>query len=303
VPQVPQRPQTVLAIDDTKDIHDLLRLRLRGEGVLLHHAQDAEEGLAMARTLVPDLVLLDVDMPRMNGFDVCKQMKSDPTLAGVPIIFLTAASDVDDKVAGLDLGAVDYVTKPFNTAELRARVRAALRTKRYQDMLAQRAQIDGLTGLWNRGYFEQRLSEEVAAAKRYGREVSLLLVDLDHFKKINDTHGHQFGDRVLMAASEVISACVRVTDTACRYGGEEIAVILTETGLDGARTCAARIREEIEKLSLASKGNPVVVTASIGLVCMASIANDALAPGALVEAADSALYAAKKDGRNRVCEA
>jgi diguanylate cyclase (GGDEF)-like protein len=300
---VQQRPQSVLAIDDTKDIHDLLRVRLRAEGVLLHHAHGAEDGLAMARALAPDLVLLDVDMPKMSGFDVCRRMKSDPATASIPIIFLTAASDVDDKVVGFDLGAIDYVTKPFNTAELRARVRAALRTKRYQDMLAHRAQIDGLTGLWNRGYFDQRLTEEVAAAKRYDREVSLVLVDLDHFKSINDTHGHPFGDRVLMATSEVVSASVRATDAACRYGGEEIAVILTETGMSGARTCAARIREEIEKLGLVSKGKPVVVTASIGLACTTSIGKDALAPSALVDAADGALYAAKQTGRNRICEA
>ena len=295
--------QSVLAIDDTQDIHDLLRLRLRAEGIDLFHAHTAADGIARAKELVPDLILLDIDMPRMNGFDVCRALKSDLVTAPIPIIFLSAASEVDDKVAGFDLGAVDFITKPFNTAELRARVRAALRTKRYQDMLAQRAQLDGLTGLWNRGYFNQRLQDEVAAARRYGREVTLVLVDLDHFKRINDGHGHPFGDRVLTATGEVLSATVRATDAACRYGGEEFALILTETGPVGARTCSERVREQVEALSLMSKGKAVPVTASIGFATTSMIPKDDLTPQALLSAADAALYAAKQGGRNRVVEA
>jgi two-component system, cell cycle response regulator len=297
------KSQSVLAIDDTQDIHDLLRLRLRAEGIELYHAHSAAEGIVRAKELVPDLILLDIDMPKMNGFDVCRALKAEPTTAAIPVIFLSAASDVEDKVAGFDLGAVDFVTKPFNTAELRARVRAALRTKRYQDMLAQRAQIDGLTGLWNRGYFNQRLQDEVAAAKRYGREVTLVLVDLDHFKKLNDGHGHPFGDRVLMATGEVLASSVRATDAACRYGGEEFALILTETPASGARTCTERIREQIEALNLMSKGKPVPVTTSIGFATTASVPKAQLTTQTLLDAADGALYAAKQSGRNRVCEA
>jgi two-component system, cell cycle response regulator len=297
------KPQSVLAIDDTQDIHDLLRVRLRSEGIDLFHANGAEEGIRRAKEVSPDLILLDIDMPKMNGFDVCRELKAHAPTASIPIIFLSAASDVMDKVAGFDLGAVDFVTKPFNTAELRARVRAALRTKRYQDMLEQRAQIDGLTGLWNRGYFNQRLADEVAAAKRYEREVSLVLVDLDFFKKLNDGHGHPFGDRVLQATGEVLASTVRATDAACRYGGEEFALILTETPSDGARICAERVRELLEKLNLISKGKPVPVTASLGFACASAIAKDLLSPQTLLDAADGALYAAKQGGRNRVCEA
>ncbi len=297
------KAQSVLAIDDTQDIHDLLRLRLRAEGIELHHAHSAAEGIAHAKALVPDLVLLDIDMPKMNGFDVCRALKADPVTSAIPVIFLSAASDVDDKVAGFDLGAVDFVTKPFNTAELRARVRAALRTKRYQDLLAQRAQIDGLTGLWNRGYFNQRLQDEVAAARRYGREVTLVLVDLDHFKKLNDGHGHPFGDRVLMATGEVLASSVRATDAACRYGGEEFGLILTETPGSGARTCCERIREQIEALNLLSRGKPVPVTTSVGFATTGAIPKEQLTVQTLLDAADAALYAAKQGGRNRVCEA
>ncbi len=301
-PSATHKAQSVLAIDDTQDIHDLLRLRLRAEGIELFHAHSAADGIAQAKQLVPDLILLDIDMPKMNGFDVCRELKTEGTTAAIPVIFLSAASDVDDKVAGFDLGAVDFITKPFNTAELRARVRAALRTKRFQDMLAQRAQIDGLTGLWNRGYFNQRLQDEVAAARRYGREVTLVLVDLDHFKKINDGHGHPFGDRVLMATGEVLASSVRATDAACRYGGEEFGLILTETPATGALTCAQRIREQVEALGLMSKGKPVPVTASIGYASTGNFPKEQLTVQTLLDAADGALYAAKQGGRNRICE-
>ena len=295
--------QSVLVIDDTEDIHHLLGVRLRSEGLELHHASSAAEGIACARTVVPDLILLDIDMPRMNGFEVCRALKADPTTSAIPVIFLSAASDVDDKVAGFDVGAVDFVTKPFNTAELRARVRAALRTKRYQDMLAQRAQIDALTGLWNRGYFDQRLDDEIAAARRYDRDVTLVLVDLDHFKKLNDAHGHPFGDRVLQATGEVLASTVRATDAACRYGGEEFALILTETPSSGALTCAERVRDRIERLGLQSRAKPVLTTASLGFACTSAIPKDSLTPQSILAAADGALYAAKQGGRNRVCEA
>ncbi len=295
--------QSVLAIDDTQDIHNLLRLRLRGEGIELHHATSPIDGLALAKTLIPDLILLDIDMPKMNGFDVCRALKADPSTVAIPVIFLSASSDVDDKVAGFDLGAVDFVTKPFNTAELRARVRAALRTKRYHDMLSQRAQLDALTGLWNRGYFNRRLADEVAAAQRYGREVTLVLLDLDHFKKLNDGHGHPFGDRVLTATGDVLASSVRATDAACRYGGEEFGLILTETPASGARMCCERIRERVEALMLSSKGKPVVVTASMGFASTGAMPKEMVTVQALLDAADGALYAAKQGGRNRICEA
>src|SRR5450631_822939 len=141
---------TVLAIDDSPDIHRLLDVRLKPEGLVVHHALDAQDGLAQASRIQPDLILLDVDLPLITGFEVCRKLKDDPALAHVPIIFLTGATDVYTKVQGFDLGAVDYVTKPFEPAELRARVRAALRTKRFHDILAARSHIDGLTGIWNR---------------------------------------------------------------------------------------------------------------------------------------------------------
>ncbi len=296
--------QTVLAIDDSQDIHDLLDVRLRPEDVEVHHALTAEEGLQRARELKPDLVLLDVDMPLMTGFEVCRRLKEDPSTANVPVIFLTAASTVYAKVSGFDVGGIDYVTKPFEAAELRARVRAALRTKRYYDMLANKAQIDALTGLWNRGYLNQRMAEEVAAAARYGRSLSLVLLDLDHFKALNDNHGHPFGDRVLQSVGEMLTATMRTTDAPCRYGGEEFALILTETDIAGARKAAERVREAIARMTLGSQTGRIVVTASLGIASTATLPPRApLTVVALIAAADAALYAAKRNGRNRVCEA
>ena len=170
--------QTVLAIDDSPEIHQLLKVRLKNLDVELAHANCGFDGFEQAIASNPDLILLDVMMPDASGFDICRKLKATTETRNIPVIFLTGASDVDQKVLGFDVGAVDYIQKPFDSAELNARVRAALRTKRFQDMLAQRAMIDGLTGLWNRAHFDQRMHEEVAAAARYDRPMSLIMMDV-----------------------------------------------------------------------------------------------------------------------------
>ncbi len=295
--------QNVLAIDDSPDVHRLLDVRLRPEGLILHHALDAEQGLAMAVDLGPDLILLDVDLPHVTGFEVCKKLKDNPATAQIPIIFLTGATEVYSKVHGFDLGAVDYVTKPFHPAELRARVRAALRVKRYHDILAARSHIDGLTGVWNRSYFNQRMGEECSAAQRYGRTISLVMLDLDHFKGLNDAHGHPFGDLVLQTLGDLFNTVLRATDAPCRYGGEEFAIILTETDLDGAKVTGERVRKALSEVTFHPRGGPVQVTASIGITCSSIFGNGALSVSGMVTAADDALYRAKHEGRNRVCVA
>lgn len=294
---------TILVIDDSPDIHALLRVRLRPEEVRLECALDARTGLRMARELQPDLILLDVDLGDASGFDVCRVLKFEDATSRLPVIFLTGAGDVQAKVQGFELGAVDYVTKPFEPAELRARVRAALRTKRYQDLLAERARVDGLTGLWNRAHFDLRLAEEMSHQPRSGRPVSLLLVDVDHFKRVNDTHGHPFGDTVLRTVAATLALGRREADVTCRYGGEEFAIILPGTDAAGAIATAERVRVDIASLRLKREGQPVPVTASIGLAAVEHSRPDAASPAQLVEAADRALYAAKQGGRDRVCVA
>ena len=183
----------VLMIDNAKMMHGVVKARLTADGMEFHSAFDGVEGLLLAQTIRPDVILLDVEMPSPNGFEVCRCLKDDPTLSNIPVIFLTGVSSTDEKVRGLNLGAIDYVTKPFDAAELQARVRASLRNKELLDLLSKKAMIDGLTGLWNRSYLNQRLKEELAYVKRHKRPLACIMLDVDHFKSINDSHGHGFG--------------------------------------------------------------------------------------------------------------
>jgi two-component system cell cycle response regulator len=293
--------QTLLVIDDSMDIHRLLDVRLRPEELVIYHAMSADEGLQKVRELKPDLVLLDVELPVRSGFEVCQTLKLDPALADIPVIFLTASTDIHTKVQGLELGAVDYVIKPFDPAELRARVRAALRTKRYHDLLSARANVDGLTGIWNRSYFNQRFGEEIAAAQRYGRLVSLVMLDLDHFKTHNDTFGHPFGDRILQVVGDILHSAVRTTDAPCRFGGEEFALVLTETPAEGALIIAERIRQKIAATIFRAKDANIPVTASFGVTCSEAFGIESVSVARMIQAADGALYRAKNEGRNRAC--
>ena len=293
--------QTVLAIDDSPEIHQLLKFRLKNLDVELAHADCGVDGFDQALAVNPDLILLDVMMPDASGFDICRKLKTTKQTRNIPVIFLTGASDVDQKVLGFDVGAVDYIQKPFDSVELNTRVRAALRTKRFQDRLAQSAMIDGLTGLWNRAHFDQRIHEEVAAALRYDRPMSLIMMDVDKFKNLNDNHGHLFGDEVLQVVGDVLQDSVRTTDWPCRYGGEEFGLILRETDLDGAIILAERIRKEIGSLQLHNKAQLVPVTSSFGVVSSTLCMNPCdLSSKWMIGSADRALYAAKEGGRNCV---
>ena len=226
--------QRILAIDDSPDIHQLLSARLGNLNVEMQHAMTGASGYEKALQDPPDLILLDVMMPDASGFEICRRLKATSETAAVPVIFLTGEADVEQKVRGFDVGAIDYIQKPFDTAELTARVRSALRTKRYFDMLAERAMLDGLTGLWNRTQFDQQLYKETSCALRYDCSLSLVMMDIDRFKEINDTHGHPFGDQVLQSIGELLRSWTRNTDLPCRYGGEEFGIILRETDLEGA---------------------------------------------------------------------
>lgn len=293
--------QKVLAIDDSPDIHHLLRVRLKHLGVDFESAFNANDGINKAETVRPDLILLDVCMPDANGIEVCRTIKNRPELASIPIIFLTGTADVAHKVEGFEAGAVDYIEKPFEPEELNARVRAALRTKRYFDLLSQRAMIDGLTGLWNRTHFDQRLVEEVAGSQRYDRPLSLVMVDVDRFKSINDSYGHPFGDEVLQQVGDVLLRNARTSDSACRYGGEEFAIILRETDIEGALVVAERLRVQIAELPFKRKGHDVKVTASFGVSANSLCRNPCeFTKSWMIDSADRALYQAKQQGRNRV---
>jgi diguanylate cyclase (GGDEF)-like protein len=287
--------QRVLIVDDTKNIHALVKARLNGEPVELHSCFSSADGLAMAGQLLPDLILLDVDMPDMDGFEVCRRLKGQPATMNIPVVFLTGAGSTDEKIRGLELGAVDYVTKPFEPAELRARVRAALRTKYLLDLLNKKAMIDGLTGLWNRTYFDQTLQAQLSLAKRSGQPVAVVIGDLDHFKQINDRCGHLTGDEALRIVAACMQATCRIEDVVCRYGGEEFGIIVPNTPSDKAIIMADRLKKNIEKLPLQHRGVPVQITCSFGIADVTSCGDKDL-----IAAADAALYRAKEAGRNRI---
>ena len=295
----PRRPR-VLAIDDSDLVHRLLRARLRHERIDLHSVHTAEEGIEAARTLEPDVILLDIDLEDLDGFEVLARLKADPRTRDLAVIFVSASAETMDRVRGLDLGAVDFIGKPFDVTELRARVRSALRTQRLLRMLSQRAQLDGLTGLWNRAYFDDRLSKEISGALRHGSNVSLVIADLDHFKRLNDTYGHPFGDEVLERAAMVLSGG-RGQDVACRYGGEEFTIILPGTTVEEAVEVADRCRTALSRVEWSDRPE-VSISGSFGVADLSCVAGSPT-PEGLVKAADTALYRAKSEGRNRVVRA
>jgi len=286
----------VLIVDDSADALALARARLSKEGLELVCADGGKRGLAMAESEKPDLILLDLDMPDMSGFDVCRALKADGELCMVPIIFLSGSSGPEDKVKGLDLGAVDYVTKPFDAFELRARVNAALRTKHLQDLLIEHAKIDPLTGLANRRGLMERLGQEWARIQRHGGALSFIMGDVDHFKQVNDAHGHTVGDRALQAVAGAIVGQCRQADLPSRYGGEEFAIVVPNEAASRAASLAERCRQAVEAIRLGVGSETVGTTASFGVA-------DAAGAGStdrMIQQADEAMYRAKSAGRNRV---
>ncbi|MAB72028.1 MAG: diguanylate cyclase response regulator [Planctomycetaceae bacterium] len=292
----PKRPR-VLAIDDSDLVHRLLRARLRHERIDLHSVHNATEGIRAARNLQPEVILLDIELEDLDGFEVLARLKADPLTRDIAVIFVSASNETMDRVRGLDLGAVDFVGKPFDVGELKARVRSALRMQRLVRMLAQRAQLDGLTGLWNRAYLDDRLAAEVATSVRYKKPLSLVLCDLDRFKSLNDTHGHPFGDEVLERAAAVLAGG-RSPDVACRYGGEEFALIAPGTDLVETMGVAERHRARISEINWPDRPG-IRISASFGVADLGCIDGDPT-PEKLIAAADRALYRAKETGRDRV---
>ncbi len=294
--QLDESKPVVLVIDDSPDVHRLLRARLRHEDLQFESASSGAEGLARAKACCPAVVLLDLDMPDMDGFEVLRKLKDGDLTVDTPVIVLSGLQTAHDKVTAFDLGAIDYITKPFNLTELRVRVRSALRLYQLMQMLAQRAQIDGLTGLWNRAYFDRRWSDEVASSTRHRRALSLALIDLDHFKSVNDTYGHPAGDAVLQGFARLLRRECRQEDVACRYGGEEFALIMPETAPAEAQQVCARVLAGLGAMEW-QRHPERPVTASMGLAGCAP--GGAIQSGPWVEIADRNLYAAKQGGRNR----
>jgi two-component system, cell cycle response regulator len=293
----PNNPDTpmVLIIDDSPEVHRLLRARLRHEEIELASAQSGGEGLRIAAERGPALILLDLDMPDMDGFEVLRRLKNDSPNMETPVIVLSSLHSAQDKVSAFDLGAVDYITKPFNLTELRVRVRSALRLQRLVQMLAQRAQIDGLTGLWNRMHFDRRWADEVAESARHQQALSLAMLDVDHFKSINDGYGHPAGDALLQGLARLFERESRREDVICRYGGEEFALIMPQTTAEEAAQLCDRIRTAVRTMSWPRHPDRRV-TISVGVAgCRRG---REISPTEWLEIADQTLYSAKRAGRD-----
>lgn len=297
MPQEDCKP-VVLLIDDSIIVHRLLQARLKHENFVLNTSLSGKDALEKVIAKPPATILLDLEMPEMDGFEVLRALKDNPVTLNIPIIVLSRRDGSEDKVTAFDLGANDYVTKPCDLAELRARLRAALRLDRLLKLLADRAEVDGLTGLANRAAFDKRWSEKVSEFHRYKTPLSLAMVDADHFKRINDTYGHPAGDEVLQRLAQVLQQQSRAADIVCRYGGEEFAIILPNTGPQEATLLAERIRTEIGKI-VWPRHPESAVTVSIGLAG-ANADGPVISPEQWLELSDRNLYLAKNQGRNRV---
>ena len=295
----PNGRSRILVADDEEDIRRLVALRLEAAGYEVVEAVNGEQALALARSNDPDLLLLDVSMPRLNGFDVCRELQSTGAVAP-PVIFLTAQAQTSARIEGLESGAVDYVTKPFEPAELIARVRAALRVKASKDALAAAAATDALTGVLNRGGLDIRAEQAVALASRHARPLACVMMDIDGFKGINDHYGHAAGDAVMREVALRIDGLRRRSDLFGRYGGDEFVMLLPETPPEGAQVMGERVRQVIAEAPIALPGARISVRASVGV---ASLRPAMQRPEELYAAADAALYEAKRLGRDRVAVA
>jgi len=309
-------PARLLIVDDDAGTVRLLAQILHDMGEIFF-ATCGADAMSMVREIRPDMVLLDVEMPGMNGFEVCRAIKSDPNLADLPILFITAHSDMESEICGLDAGAVDFISKPLSPSIVRARVKTHLALKQRTDLLHKIALIDGLTGVANRRAFDSDLEQELRRACRTGGMLSLLMIDVDFFKRFNDHYGHLAGDDCLRSiASTLAAAARRPGDVAARYGGEEFCVILPTCNLDNAEMLAETIRLRVSEQNIphALSDASSWVTISVGVACFncnpvsteggcpVGTACDACAL-LLLKTADGALYEAKMSGRNRIASA
>ncbi|HET6371857.1 MAG TPA: diguanylate cyclase [Candidatus Polarisedimenticolia bacterium] len=290
---------TILLVDDEEVNLYALKIILEARQYRCFTASNGPDALRVAHDTLPDAILLDIHMPVMDGFEVCRRLKEDPRTSPIPIVFLTARHrDQEEIIRGLDLGANDYITKPFNPEELIARVAVMVRVRTAEDALRHASYTDDLTGLYNRRFLQQRLEEEIHRASRYLLRLSCIMLDIDHFKSINDTHGHSAGDAVLKEVATVMKRHVRRSDLAIRYGGEEFMLILFESDKLQAHRVAERIRLDVESSRIDWKGQPLSLTISIGV---SSFPDPGITtPDELIARADSALYSAKASGRNMV---
>lgn len=288
----------VLIVDDDPDKLHLLEVALRLAGCDVRTARDGEEALSLIDSYQPDLVISDVMMPGLDGFDLARRIRQNPRTKFIPVILQTAAHQkAEDMRRGSEAGALGYITDPTDLNLLLARVRTLLDFKAYLDTCEEEAFTDHLTGLPNRRRFERQLDREIERTQRYGRPFCILMLDIDNFKLVNDSHGHEAGDEVIRVTAKILQEGTRGIDLAARVGGEEFAVILTETKLNVALEVADRLRMAIKTAEIRGE---ISVTGSFGV---AEYPSSWESSRDLIAAADAALYRAKHRGRDCVAHA
>jgi len=296
----------ILAVDDNSVNRILIEKILRKEGYQAKILAHSQEVLPYMEQINPDLILLDLMMPNINGLELCQQIKLNPHFQDIPVIFITASDEKQDLLKAFDLGAVDYITKPFHNRELLARIKTHLELKFTRDELKKAlveleklATTDELTGISNRRNFSTLAEREFNLAKRQKRYFALLILDIDYFKKINDSHGHIAGDFVIKSVAQQCVSSIRQEDLCARWGGEEFIIFLSESMLEDGIAVARRLRQDIEELSVAFESEKINVTVSIGVAVYNpedKNVNQTIIRG------DMALYQAKNSGRNRVVD-
>lgn len=298
---------SVLIIDDSQAVREKIITTLESFDFFAsyHEAEDGLEGFKKLLSSPVDIILCDLEMPRIDGFKFLSMMKSRPELRDLPVIILTGMNDRDLKIKGLTQGAIDFITKPFDPEELVARVKVHLKIKHLQDdlkrsneLLLEISNTDYLTRLFNRRYLMEAMDKEVHRTLRKGGNLSILIMDIDHFKLVNDTYGHIQGDWVLQIVSKYLSKGLRNYDVAARYGGEEFVAILPDATIKEALFVAERVRLSIQEIKFEGELSPLSLTVSLGVAAFP--AEGCYTVDEFIKLADDALYRAKSKGRNRV---